>query len=118
MNRILFLVDTKGLGKQAERKFLAYRPNDDNHSFSELYGVHRLKSSFIPSDAQVCISTIQRMHAILRGEELDESTEEELLMTVVIGNFACNNCTAINKEKHITLVEKPECLRRKLVLHR
>ena len=77
VNRVLFLVDTKGLGEQAEREFLAYRPNDDNRSFSELYGVRRLKSSFIPSDVQVCISTIQRMYSILQGEELDESTEGE-----------------------------------------
>lgn len=79
VNRVLFLVDTKGLGEQAEREFLAYRPNDDNRSFSELYGVRRLKSSFIPSDAQVCISTIQRMYSILRGEELDDSAEQESL---------------------------------------
>lgn len=79
VNRVLFLVDTKGLGEQAEREFLAYRPNDDNRSFSELYGVRRLKSSFIPQDVQVCISTIQRMYSILRGEELDESTEQESL---------------------------------------
>lgn len=77
VNRVLFLVDTKGLGEQAEREFLAYRPNDDNRSFSELYGVRRLKSSFIPADVQVCISTIQRIYSILRGEELDESTESE-----------------------------------------
>ena len=34
VNRVLFLVDTKGLGEQAEREFLAYRPNDDNRSRS------------------------------------------------------------------------------------
>ena len=33
MNRILFLVDTRGLGEQAEREFLAYTPNDDPRSF-------------------------------------------------------------------------------------
>ena len=76
MNRILFLVDTKSLGEQAEREFLAYRPNDDNRSFSELYGVRRLKSSYIPSDVQICISTIQRMYSILSGEETDESIDE------------------------------------------
>ena len=76
INRVLFLVDTKGLGEQAEREFLAYRPNDDSRSFSQLYGVRRLKSSYIPSDVQVCISTIQRMYSILKGEELDESAEE------------------------------------------
>ena len=76
MNRILFLVDTKGLGEQAEREFLAYRPTDDPRSFSQIYGVHRLKSSYIPEGVQVCISTIQRMYSILKGEELDDSTEE------------------------------------------
>lgn len=76
MKRILFLVDTKDLGEQAEREFLAYRPSDDNRSFSELYEVRRLKKSFIPKDAQVCICTIQRMYSILKGEELDESAEE------------------------------------------
>lgn len=77
MNRILFLVDTKSLGEQAEREFLAYTPNDDNRSFSQLYGVRRLKNSYIPNDVQICISTIQRMYAILKGEEMDESAEEE-----------------------------------------
>ena len=79
MKRILFLVDTKSLGEQAEREFLAYRPNDDMRTFSELYGVCRLKSSYIPGDVQICISTIQRMYSILRDEELDESAEEESL---------------------------------------
>lgn len=77
MNRILFLVDTRGLGEQAEREFLAYTPNDDPRSFSQLYGVRRLKSSYIPNDIQICICTIQRMYSILKGEELDESTEEK-----------------------------------------
>lgn len=76
VNRVLFLVDTKSLGEQAEREFLAYRPNDDNRSFSEIYGVRRLKNSYIPQDVQVCISTIQRMYSILKGEDLDESAEE------------------------------------------
>lgn len=77
VNRILFLVDTKSLGEQAEREFLAYMPNDDNRSFSQIYGVRRLKNSYIPNDVQICISTIQRMYSILKGEELDESTEDE-----------------------------------------
>lgn len=77
MNRILFLVDTKSLGEQAEREFLAYTPSDDTRSFSQLYGVRRLKSSYIPNDVQICISTIQRMYSILKEEDLDESTEEE-----------------------------------------
>ena len=75
--RVLFLVDTKNLGEQAEQEFMAYLPNDDNRKFTELYTVQRLKSSFVAQDSQVCISTIQRMYSLLKGEELDEATEEE-----------------------------------------
>lgn len=74
--RVLFLVDTKNLGEQAEQEFMSFVPNDDNRKFTELYGVTRLKSSFIPADNQVYISTIQRMYSILKGTELDESAEE------------------------------------------
>lgn len=76
MKRILFLVDTKSLGEQAEREFLAYTPNDDPRNFSQLYGVRRLKDSYISADIQICVSTIQRMYSILKGEELDEGAEE------------------------------------------
>lgn len=76
MKRILFLVDTKSLGEQAEREFLAYTPNDDPRNFSQLYGVRRLKDSYIPEDIQICVSTIQRMYSILKGEKLDEGAEE------------------------------------------
>lgn len=75
--KVLFLVDTKNLGEQAEQEFMAYLPNDDNRKFTELYGVHRLKSKYIPDDNQVYISTIQRLYAILKGQDLDESEEEE-----------------------------------------
>jgi type I restriction enzyme R subunit len=74
--RILFLVDTKNLGEQAEQEFQAFLPNDDNRKFTELYNVTRLRSGFIPPDNHVYISTIQRMYSILKGEELDESAEE------------------------------------------
>lgn len=76
MKRILFLVDTKSLGEQAQQEFLAYKPNDDSRSFAQIYGVQRLNSSYIPQDVQVCVSTIQRMYSILKGEEMDESLEE------------------------------------------
>ncbi|MFY7936474.1 MAG: DEAD/DEAH box helicase family protein [Flavobacterium sp.] len=75
--RILFLVDTKNLGEQAEQEFMSFLPNDDNRKFTELYGVHRLKSSFVPTDYHVYISTIQRLYSILKGTELEEAAEEE-----------------------------------------
>lgn len=74
--RVLFLVDTKNLGEQAEQEFMSYTPNDDNRKFTELYAVQRLKSSYVATDSQVCISTIQRLYSILKGEELDEQAEE------------------------------------------
>ncbi|RCW31368.1 DEAD/DEAH box helicase family protein [Marinilabilia salmonicolor] len=74
--RVLFLVDTKNLGEQAEQEFMTYQPVDDNRKFTELYTIQRLASSHISSDSQVCISTIQRLYSILKGEELDETAEE------------------------------------------
>ncbi len=74
--RILFLVDTKNLGEQAEQEFMAYVPSDDNRKFTELYNVQRLKSSFVAKDSQVCISTIQRMYSLLKDQEMDETAEE------------------------------------------
>jgi type I restriction enzyme, R subunit len=76
-NRILFLVDTRNLGEQAEQEFSAYLPNDDNRKFTELYGLHRLKSNFIPTDNQVYISTIQRLYSILKGTDIEETAEEQ-----------------------------------------
>jgi type I restriction enzyme R subunit len=77
VRRVLFLVDTRNLGEQAEQEFLAFTPTDDNRKFTELYTVRRLTSSFVPPDAEVCISTIQRMYSILQGRELDASAEDE-----------------------------------------
>jgi len=73
--RVLFLVDTKNLGEQADGEFRNYKPYDDGRLFPELYIVRRLNSSSIPIETKVCISTIQRMYSILRDEELDDSVE-------------------------------------------
>lgn len=75
--RILFLVDTKNLGEQAEQEFMAFIPNDNNQKFTELYNVHRLKSNHVPTNSHVCISTIQRLYSVLKGTDLDEKAEEE-----------------------------------------
>lgn len=74
--RVLFLVDTTNLGKQAEQEMQAYVPQDDQNIFTKIYSVQRLNSSYIDPNAQVCISTIQRMYSILKGIELDEQNEE------------------------------------------
>lgn len=81
--RILFLVDTRNLGKQAHQEFMAYTPPDDARKFTELYNVQRLNGPTIDPAAKVCISTIQRMYSILSGEPIDESAEDVPLAEVV-----------------------------------
>ncbi|MEM7183977.1 MAG: type I restriction-modification enzyme R subunit C-terminal domain-containing protein [Spirochaetota bacterium] len=76
--RILFLVDTKNLGEQAEQEFMSYQPKDDNRKFTELYNVQRLSSNHISASSHICISTIQRLYSILKGDDsFDESAELE-----------------------------------------
>jgi type I restriction enzyme R subunit len=74
--RILFLVDTRNLGKQAHQEFMAYTPPDDARKFTELYNVQRLASPAIDPHAQVCISTIQRMYSVLSGEPIADEAED------------------------------------------
>ncbi len=80
--RVLFLVDTRNLGKQAHQEFMAYQPGDDLRKFTELYGVQRLAGPAIDPHAQVVIATIQRMYSVLSGEPIDESAEDTPLAEV------------------------------------
>lgn len=83
--RILFLVDTRNLGKQAHQEFMAYTAAD-GRDFARDYNVQRLASSTVDQGAQVCISTIQRMYSILSGEPIDESAEDVSLNEVQQSN--------------------------------
>jgi type I restriction enzyme R subunit len=74
--RVLFLVDRANLGRQALKEFQQYSTPDDGRKFSELYNVQLLTSNTIDPVARVCITTIQRLYAMLRGEELDPELEE------------------------------------------
>jgi len=77
--RILFLVDRNNLGDQALKEFQQYRPPDDTRHFSDLYITQHLKTNRIDPDAKVVITTIQRLYAMLRGEELPPDAEETSL---------------------------------------
>ena len=77
VRRVLFLVDTRNLGEQAEQEFINFIPNDDNRKFTELYNVQRLSSPAMADDTQVVIATIQRMYATLQGEDLPDGAEDE-----------------------------------------
>lgn len=74
--RVLFLVDRNTLAKQTLQEFQQYRTPDDGRKFTELYNVQRLTSRNIDSVSRVCITTIQRLYAMLRGEDFLEENEE------------------------------------------
>ena len=76
-NRILFLVDRANLGRQTLKEFQQFQSPHTPYKFTEEYIVQQLKSNKIDKTARVCISTIQRMYSILKGEELDEVTDEQ-----------------------------------------
>ena len=81
--RVLFLVDRSNLGKQTLREFDNYQTPDDGRRFTQLYGVQRLSSNSIDMTSKVCITTIQRLYSILRGEaEFCEDNEEQSMFEV------------------------------------
>jgi len=75
--RILFLVDRKNLGEQTEKEFQQYVTPDDGRKFTELYNVQLLSSNTIAPVNKVCITTIQRLYSMLRGEAEFEAENEE-----------------------------------------
>jgi type I restriction enzyme R subunit len=78
--RILFLVDRNNLGKQALNEFQQYVSPYNNYKFTEEYTVQRLHRNTIDPAAKVCITTIQRLYSILKGEEEFEEENEETSM--------------------------------------
>lgn len=75
--RILFLVDRKNLGRQTLREFQQYITPDDRRKFTELYNIQHLTSNTFDQVSKVCITTIQRLYSMLKGEaEFDEELEE------------------------------------------
>lgn len=77
MRRILFLVDRNNLGKQAEGEFGTFRLTENGDAFNTIFTVSRLRSSSIPSDSNVIISTIQRLFSFLKGDAIDDDDEDE-----------------------------------------
>jgi len=75
--KILFLVDRGNLGEQTETEFETFVVPQDGRKFTELYNVHRLTSNKILDSDKVCISTIQRVYSMLKGEKKFEEINEE-----------------------------------------
>jgi len=73
---VLFLVDRANLGRQTKKEFDQFQSPYSPYKFTEEYIVQQLRSNKIDTTARVCISTIQRLYSILKGEELDEELDE------------------------------------------
>jgi type I restriction enzyme R subunit len=87
--RILFLVDRGHLGRQTNQEFENFVIPRDGRKFTELYNVQHMKTNKIEGVSRVCISTIQRMYSMLKGEEQfdpekenDENFMADLIMEV------------------------------------
>ena len=77
MRRILFLVDRNNLGKQAEGEFGTFRLTENGEAFNTIFTVNRLRSSSIPSDSNVIISTIQRLFSFLKGDTIEDNEDDD-----------------------------------------
>ena len=77
MRRVLFLVDRNNLGKQAEGEFGTFRLTENGEAFNTIFTVNRLRSSSIPSDSNVVISTIQRLFSFLKGETIEDNDDDD-----------------------------------------
>jgi type I restriction enzyme R subunit len=76
--RILFLVDRSSLGEQTKLEFDKFDVPETQRKFPAEYNIQHLKSQTIDSTSRVCISTIQRIFSILRGdEEMDAEIDEQ-----------------------------------------
>ena len=83
--RILFLVDRSNLGKQAKLEFDKFTIQETQRKFPAEYNVQHLTHNAIDATSRVCISTVQRIFSILKGEadldqEIDEHSVYELAM--------------------------------------
>lgn len=73
--RVLFLVDRNNLGRQAHTEFTNFITPDDGRKFEDLYNIQHLTGKTIDPVNRVVISTIQRLYAMLRDEELEEDAD-------------------------------------------
>jgi type I restriction enzyme, R subunit len=81
--RILFLVDRNNLGKQTLNEFQQFVSPVNGYKFTEEYTVQHLKKNTISPASKVCITTIQRLYSMLKGEDdfLEENEEGSLYET-------------------------------------
>jgi type I restriction enzyme R subunit len=76
--RVLFLVDRANLGKQTYNEFQQFISPVTGYKFTDEFNVQHLRSNTIDPVGRVCITTIQRLYSMLKGEpEFAEENEEQ-----------------------------------------
>jgi type I restriction enzyme R subunit len=78
--RILFLVDRNNLGRQTLNEFQQYLSPVNGYKFTDEFNVQHLRRNTIDPASKVCITTIQRLYSMLKGEEEYEEGNEESSM--------------------------------------
>lgn len=73
--RVLFLVDRNNLARQTESEFSLFDRTEHQQPMSNLYQIKRLKRES-DIDADIVISTIQKLFAVLTGQQLTDSNED------------------------------------------
>lgn len=74
--RVLFLADRNNLAKQAKTEFCTFNRTENQEEMSSLYTIERLrKDSDIKAD--IVISTIQKLFAVLTGKQLTDDDSED-----------------------------------------
>lgn len=74
--RILFLVDRNNLARQTEAEFSQFDRTEKQQEMSSLYEISRLRSED-DVKADIVISTIQKLYAVLTGMTLSGESEDE-----------------------------------------
>jgi len=78
--RVLFLVDRNTLGRQTSGEFKQFTPPDSLRKFTEEFNVQHMTKNALDTVSRVCITTIQRLYSMLRGEpDFDPDLEEQSL---------------------------------------
>lgn len=96
--RILFLVDRRNLGNQASSEYTSFiTPEGDK--FSDLYMVQNLVDNKLQQNANVVITTIQKLYSVLTGRQLDDNDDIESIDNEDFDNTALELGNDLHLEK-------------------
>lgn len=75
--RVLFLADRNNLSRQAESEFCKFNRTEGQQEMSSLYEIKRLRKD-TDIKADIVISTIQKLFAVLTGATLEDDESEDV----------------------------------------